>query len=124
MFHYNGGDSDPFRFAEDLDVADTIEFNPAGSKRRIGKRLNALVSTDGSAPDGWSATLPELALQGSGLIPIRSFTADEIRWVQPTTLCGLHADVAKEKLNLLQFATSGTAEASATSTEGRGAQVC
>jgi hypothetical protein len=27
--------------------------------------------------------LPELTIQGAGSIPILSFTADEIRWVQP-----------------------------------------
>ena len=32
---------------------------------------------------GWSATLPEVTVQGAGSIPILSFTADEIRWVQP-----------------------------------------
>ena len=32
-------------------------------------------------------------------------------------LCGLHGDVPKKKLNLLQLAAGGTAEASATSTE-------
>jgi hypothetical protein len=31
----------------------------------------------------WSATLPELTIQGFGSMPMRSFTADEIRWVQP-----------------------------------------
>ena len=33
------------------------------------------------------------------------------------TLCGLHGDMAKEELNLLQLAASGAAEPSATSTE-------
>jgi hypothetical protein len=32
---------------------------------------------------GSSATLPELTIQGFGSMPMRSFTADEIRWVQP-----------------------------------------
>lgn len=55
MFRYNGAESGPFRFADDLDVADTIELQPAESKGRIGKRLNSLLSTDGSTPDEWSA---------------------------------------------------------------------
>jgi hypothetical protein len=32
---------------------------------------------------GLSATLPELTPQGFGSMPIRSLTADEIRWVRP-----------------------------------------
>jgi hypothetical protein len=34
-------------------------------------------------PSGSSATLPKLAVQVFGSIPMRSFTADEIRWVRP-----------------------------------------
>jgi hypothetical protein len=30
-----------------------------------------------------SAILPEVTVQGAGSIPILSFTAEEIRWVQP-----------------------------------------
>jgi hypothetical protein len=40
------------------------------------------------------------------------------------TLRGLHGEMAKKELNLLQFAAGGTADASATSTEVVGAQVC
>jgi len=56
VFCYNGDDSDPFRFAEALDLADTIEFNPAGSKCRIGteKRFDLI----GAALAGELAGLP------------------------------------------------------------------
>jgi hypothetical protein len=49
-------------------------------------------------------------VQGVGSMPIRSFTADEIRCVQPryrSVVCG---DVAKKELSLLQFAAGGTNE--------------
>jgi hypothetical protein len=36
-----------------------------------------------SVPVESSATLPEVTVQGAGSIPILSFTADDIRWVQP-----------------------------------------
>ena len=47
-----------------------------------------------------------------------------IYWLRIIALRGLHGDVAKKELNLLQFAAGGTAEASATSTEVVGRQVC
>jgi hypothetical protein len=36
-----------------------------------------------SARSRWSPTLPELNIEGFGSMPMRSLTADEIRWVQP-----------------------------------------
>jgi hypothetical protein len=46
----------------------------------------------------WSSTLPEVSLQGFGSIPIRSFTAAEMRWVQPrcpeTKVVGTWSEIA------------------------------
>lgn len=57
------------------------------------------------------ATLPELTAHGFGSMPMRSLTADGAAQV---ALGRLYRDVAEEKLDLLQFAASGTTESSAT----------
>jgi hypothetical protein len=71
-----------FRSARPVPGDHTIAGENSPSIRQSGRSAGR--STDEAVALGVSsATLPEVTIQRAGLIPILSFTADEIRWVQP-----------------------------------------